>query len=84
MSDTINYDERIGHTTYRGFATTKKDLRRQLDWQNTHNDNHVAWCPACHAVVAVESHLMAYGLTDMCAWCYSEIKGKYGLVKGNH
>lgn len=68
MGDTVTVWKRISESCYEPYATSRNDLRRQLQfWSDD------AFCQACQVVVEREGQLTRQGVTSCCGFCGTEL-----------
>ena len=65
----VRYWKKIGPYAYEPHSTSKRDMKREMEFREEHLGIVEAWCPACQAVVEPEPYLNAAGIDHVCPWC---------------
>jgi len=72
-TSTVKYFKRIGDKTFEPHSTSKADMKRQMDFNNS-IDIEEAWCNNCKAVVEPEGAVDVQGGYLRCIWCGEPVK----------
>lgn len=65
----VKYWKKIGPYAYEPHSTSKRDMKREMEFREEHLGIVEAWCPVCKAVVEPEPYLNATGIDHVCPWC---------------